>query len=361
MDKSKIDYRSNSMEELMRDASWLRWLSDSTDTRWWCDSADPQEIKEAACHGAVGVTTNPILCAIAICGRTAAWKDSLKGICSTAISPSAKAEKLLQFAVTEAAKAMEVVIERSSDGSGYVCAQLDPSLAGKREIMIDAGRRFSGWGKNISVKVPATRAGIEAIESLAAEGIPVTGTVSFTLPQLLAIAEAHARGSARAREKGIQPAPCNAVIMIGRIDDYLQDVAADSGLSIPPDDLRRAGLAIVKRGYGIFRARRYAAKICIAALRGVYHVTNLAGADIVASIHPKYQFPLLDPSVPKESLYDVPVDRGSVERLMDMPEFRRAYEPDGLSPEEFITYGATQRTLSQFIEGGWKILESFAP
>ena len=345
----------------MKHPSWLRWLSDSTDTRWWCDSADPIEIKEAACHGAVGVTTNPVLCATAICGRTPGWKDSLMGICATAVSPSAKAEKLLQFVVTEAAKDLEDIFERSSDGSGYVCAQLDPSLAGKREIMIDAGRRFSSWRKNISVKVPATRAGIETIESLAAEGIPVTGTVSFTLPQLLAIAEAHARGSARAREKGIPPAPCNAVIMIGRIDDYLQDVAADSGLNIPLDDLRLAGLAIVKRGYGIFRAQRYAAKICVAALRGAYHITNLAGADIVASIHPKYQSLLLDPAVPKESLYDVPVDRGSVERLMDMAEFRRAYEPDGLSPEEFITYGVTQKTLTQFIEGGWKILESFTP
>ena len=40
-----------------------------------------------------------------------------------------------------------------------------------------------------------------------------------------------------------------------------------------------------------------------------------------------------------------------------MPEFVKAYEPDGMAPRDFISYGVTQRTLSQFIEAGWKLLE----
>ena len=42
-----------------------------------------------------------------------------------------------------------------------------------------------------------------------------------------------------------------------------------------------------------------------------------------------------------------------------MPEFVRAYEPDGMAPSEFIGFGATQRTLSQFVDTGWKLLENF--
>ena len=48
-------------------------------------------------------------------------------------------------------------------------------------------------------------------------------------------------------------------------------------------------------------------------------------------------------------------------RLRTVPEFVRAYEPDGLAPEEFITYGVTQRTLGQFSEGGWSLLEAYRP
>ncbi len=40
-----------------------------------------------------------------------------------------------------------------------------------------------------------------------------------------------------------------------------------------------------------------------------------------------------------------------------MPEFVKAYEPDGMTPQDFISYGVTQRTLCQFVESGWKLLE----
>jgi hypothetical protein len=50
---------------------------------------------------------------------------------------------------------------------------------------------------------------------------------------------------------------------------------------------------------------------------------------------------------------------GRIERLCRMPEFVRAYEPDGMDPSEFVAFGATQRTLSQFVEAGWKLMENY--
>jgi len=52
---------------------------------------------------------------------------------------------------------------------------------------------------------------------------------------------------------------------------------------------------------------------------------------------------------------EVPSD--ALERLRRMPEFVKAYEPEGMSPQEFIGYGVTQRTLSFFVEAGWKLME----
>ena len=54
-----------------------------------------------------------------------------------------------------------------------------------------------------------------------------------------------------------------------------------------------------------------------------------------------------------------PADGKSIDRLCAIPEFVRSYEPDGMRPEEFIVYGASQRTLSQFNEVGWAMLEAF--
>ena len=54
-----------------------------------------------------------------------------------------------------------------------------------------------------------------------------------------------------------------------------------------------------------------------------------------------------------------PIAADVIDRLCRVPEFVRSFEPDGMPPSEFITYGATQRTLSQFIQVGWAMLEAF--
>ena len=97
----------------------------------------------------------------------------------------------------------------------------------------------------------------------------------------------------------------------------------------------------------------------MAALRGTYHMTELAGAELIMSIHPRYQAILLEPGIPREQRIDLPVEPQAIERLQNMPEFVRAYELNGMKPHEFIAFGATQRTLSQFDQVGWAMLEAF--
>ncbi|MDD5706502.1 MAG: transaldolase family protein, partial [Kiritimatiellae bacterium] len=152
---------------------------------------------------------------------------------------------------------------------------------------------------------------------------------------------------------GLTPGRCYAVIMIGRIDDYLTAVARDAGSDASPDDLRLAGLAIVKRAYACYRERSYEAELMVAALRGTHHMEQLAGADLIMSIHPVWQKQLLKPGVPRRIRHEEPVAEDVIRRLQTIREFVRAYEPDGLKPEEFLSYGITQRTLAQFCFAGW--------
>ena len=89
-------------------------------------------------------------------------------------------------------------------------------------------RRFHAWAPNIAVKLPAALAGLDVLEDCVAEGITATATVSFTVPQVVAIAERHRAGRQRALQSGVKPGKCFAVIMIGRLDDYLREVAEDT-------------------------------------------------------------------------------------------------------------------------------------
>jgi transaldolase len=175
----------------------------------------------------------------------------------------------------------------------------------------------------------------------------------------VAVAERHRRGSARAEQAGLLPGHCFAVIMIGRLDDYLREVAWDNRAPLSESDIRQAGLAVSKRAYAIYQEQAYEAVLLVAALRGAHHAAGLAGAGLILSIHPKVQAVLLAPGVPRHAGIDDPVDAEVIRRLRSLPDFTRAYEPDGMAPGDFISYGVTQRTLSSFIEAGWGMLESY--
>ena len=165
---------------------------------------------------------------------------------------------------------------------------------------------------------------------------------------------------ARASKAGITPGRCWAVIMIGRLDDYLREVAADSKAGVSESDIRQAGLAVTKRAYSIFQERGYEAVLLVAALRGNHHMEELTGAELIMSITPSYQALLLAPGVPREShRIDVPVASEVIRRLQTIPDFVRSYEPDVMKPDQFLSFGLTQRTLSQFIEAGWSPLQTF--
>ena len=341
----------------MTDQSYLQWLVRETPTTWWHDSGEPSELTVGLEHLASGVTTNPVLSATTIASRPFGWEAEIDAV-NNSMPPAERAEARTRIVVTHCAERLEPTFQQTNGVQGYVCAQVNPHKQGDREAMLAMARRFTKFAPNIAVKLPATAAGFDVLEECVAEGITVTATVSFTVPQVLAAAERHRAGIARARKAGITPGRCFAVIMIGRLDDYLRDVAHDQGAPVQETDIQWAGLAATKRAYNIYKERGYEATLLIAAQRGVYHITELAGSDMIMSVHPKTQAMLFQPEVPRECRIDRPVADEIIARLKAIPDFRRAYEPDGMAPEEFIGYDATQRTLTQFAEIGWNRLES---
>ncbi len=86
-------------------------------------------------------------------------------------------------------------------------------------------------------------------------------------------------------------------------------------------------------------------------------MTELAGAELIMSIHPKYQDMIQSLKPPFKQNINNEMDRDVMKKLSRLPEFVRSYEPDGMPVEDFIIFGCTQRTLSQFSATGWNLLE----
>lgn len=339
--------------------TYLNWIVENTSTAWWHDSADPAELQLGFERGAVGVTTNPYLSSVALAKNRDAWAVDVNSVLAKNLGAEQKAEELMRHVVARAAAMYRPHYDRSNGKTGCVCAQVNPSRAGDRDEMLAMARRFHNWAPNISVKLPAVSAGLDVLEDCVAEGITATATVSFTLPQVIEIAERCRAGRKRAEQSGKKPGECFSVIMIGRLDDYLREVALDNEAPASESDIRQSGLAVTKRAYKIYQERDYEAVLLVAALRGGYHLTELAGAELVVSIAPAAQEWFVADYHPREERIEKEIPPDVIQRLRAIPEFVKAYEPEGMAPKDFISYGATQRTLSQFVEAGWKLLESF--
>lgn len=338
--------------------TYFEWLTSQTPSRWWHDSAIPNEIQAALKLGAEGVTTNPVLTFKSFQADPDFWREKVEAIPQD-LDFEERAETLLKLVATYAAGLCRDIFDKTDGRQGYALGQLNPSRAGDAEGMLAQARRVHSWAPNIAIKLPATRAGVEVVENLAAECIPICATINVSVSQAVAVAEAYEKGAKKAEAAGKKPPLCLVVQQVGRLDDYIRDLVKDAKADIGEADVILAGLAMAKRTYRIFKEKKYRSIIMPAGLRGTYHVTEMGGGEITYSIHPRIQKMILDAEPKQEERIDVPVDKAALERLLTLPEFRKAYEPDALQPGEFIAFGVVQKLLSQFAETGWAPLEVY--
>lgn len=339
---------------------YLNWMSKETATKWCNDSAIFEEIESAVKSDAIGCTTNPPLSYLSLVAQEEIFKEDV-GKIPKGIVGNDRAVELIGVVVRRIAKSFYDMYENDDVQSGYVRSQVQPSLSKDAKAMLDMGKIISSWGKNIMVKIPGTKAGIWVLEELAALGIPTTPTICVSVSQIIAAAMANERGIERAVKNGIKPAPSTAAFVMGRLQDYLAQLNDDRKIGLRTSDLEMAVLAATKRCYSIYIRRGYDQKLMAAAFRCIEHVTQLAGADLVMTIHPKIQDMIIEADrlgkITYEPVIDKPIDEKAVKRVSDaLPEFNYAYEPDGLTPDEFDAFGATRMTLEGFDRTGWQKL-----
>ena len=193
--------------------------------KFFLDTADLAEIKEAASWGALaGVTTNPSLY-VKIGGKLADFDNHMKKIC---------------------------------DIVGPDCPVSAESVAMDREGMIADGVRLAAIAPNIVVKLPITVEGLAACRALAEKGIRCNMTLCFSVPQAVLAARAGARY--------ISP-------FIGRFDDISQD-----GLT----EVENIVTAIGNYDFTDHAPNGEQVEIIAASVRSANHVTQCAlmGADI---------------------------------------------------------------------------------
>jgi transaldolase len=332
----------------------LHQMTQTTATCLWNDSVSADELTWSMQQGAVGATCNPVIACAVLKAELARWRPRIQALIDA--MPTATEDEIGWRMVEElsvnAAGLLLPVFETHGGRNGRLSIQTDPRLYRNAGAIVKQAIRFSELAPNMIVKIPATTAGIVAIEEATALGLSVNATVCFTLPQCLAVAEAVERGLKRRQRNGQDISTMGSVctIMVGRLDDWLKVVMERDNITIDPGYLEWAGVAVFKKTYQIFRKRGYRLRLLSAAFRNHMHWSEFIGGDVVISPPYLWQQRFAASDVPVVSRIDTPVSPEVVDALLDrFVDFRRAYSEDGLAPGEFDWFGSTRRTLRQFI------------
>ena len=322
----------------------------------WMDSCGDEELKYGLERGIVGATSNPIIVGSVVKEELSYWEAKIRKLIknNSSMNEDEITWELLYQVGRERSKYLLPVCRKFKGKKGRLSIQVNAKYYRSEKAMLEQALILNSLGKNMQVKIPASAAGIKAMEEATYRGISINATVSFTVAQAVAVAEAVERGMKRREKEGLSCASMSPVctIMIGRTDDWLKKWSAAEGLTVIPEALEWAGVAVIKEAYRIYRERGYKTRLLSAANRNVYHWSELVGGDLCQTINYKWQKRLNEHChIPVEDNILKPVNEEYMKVLNGLSEFHKSFDEKGMKPEEFVNYGGFRDTITTFLQG----------
>ena len=323
-----------------------------TATDIWNDSCAIDELEYAVSFGAVGATANPTIVVDNWRKDPDYWAARVRELAAA----HAGGERELAWTIVaemsvRAARLLLPAFEASGGKAGRLSVQTDPTLHADAWSMIHQAEGFADLAPNIIVKFPTTYAGLEAMEEASYRGISVNATVSFSVSQAVSAARAVERGLERRAAEGHDVDSMGPVItiMMGRLEDWLREVAERDGVTVDPSALPWSGVAVFKSAYEEWHRHRFRARLLGAAIRHHLHWSELIGGDVIITLPSVWQKRFNASSIEVRPRMEDAVDPRYVEELRAFRDFELAYEPGAMNPADFDRWGPSVKTLRTFI------------
>jgi len=241
--------------------------------------------------------------------------------------------------------------ERNPHRDGLVSLQGDPIREHDPKVIIEEAVANRAVAPNVCVKIPVTASGLEAIETLIEKDVPINSTEIFGLSQAITLCETYEKVS---RRSGKSPVMFLSHIA-GIYDDYLKAYVEREKIEISRDVLWQAGLAVARRVYEVVTARKYRVIFIGGGARGLHHFTEMVGGDLVVTINwVGTADKLIETDPPVVHRLFNPVPKKVIDELMEkLPDFRRGYLEDGLTVDEYESFGPVGLFRDSFVKS-WK-------
>ena len=328
--------------------------------RWGNDGATG--LTDAVRKGAVLATTNPIIVNAVRKEAPAFWekvREEFKQACPDC-SPEQRVSLMTMAVVLQNCREFRPIYEATKGRYGYVKLQVNPRasrdairMAEEAEQLYERLTSELNRRPNTVIKIPGTKAGLDAVRRLTSKGIPCTVTVNFSVAQNLAFAEVI--------EQGCAPLSF-LVVMSGRLDDPIRDELNLLGLPDAAQVAKWAGVAVVRRSYDIlYRQRKYRkSAILTASLRGPWNIEGSITNE---------EAPIFITCFPDKAIEYDSVEREIVSHINEkIPDelmtkltksriFQQAYEIGGLTVDRFDAFAPVVATMTAFTKAYDEFLE----
>ncbi len=184
---------------------------------------DSGELEQLVKSGIItGITSNPSIFEKSINSGKCGYPELIKKLASEKLDSFTIYDIITREDIKKAAEILLPVFEKTGGNDGFVSIEVPPNIATNIETSISEAQRIFALinEKNVLIKIPATKEGLEIIPILLSKGINVNVTLMFSVNHYIQVANAYIRGIKKALENGIDLKNIHSVasIFISRID-----------------------------------------------------------------------------------------------------------------------------------------------
>ena len=312
-------------------------VNQATLTRAWVNNPTIDEAKSAINVDVFCATSNPTYVSrmLKLDSEQANAVKVIDEVIKTTDDNHTAANLVQQKLVGQLAETFMPVYKKSGGKYGFVAIQGNPYFDTNADYIIEEALAYRKIAENIVVKMPATFAGLKAVEVLVSRNIPLISTQGLAVAHTTQVLDAYNRGAA----KGGHTPPFWATTLAGIFDEFSGKYVKKHKIDIAPEVLKQAGCLISRKLYNLCRERYPHGTLMGGGVRDFTHFTEMVGGDIHVTCNLNFIEQMIKADLPVVARIDAPIDPKVVDELCrKLPDFRKAWDEDGLKTEDFATF-----------------------
>ena len=336
---------------------YFRRVAAKTATQVWINNPSLSDLKNAIEAGAINGTTNPAYGSKLLKTEPDYMQGVLQEVLADYPDDREAADRVYQIISGRFMQEFSPLHESSGGTRGFVTMQDDPRCDDDPDTIIESTLRHAKVAPNYMAKIPVIESGMAAMARLVERNIPICATEIFSIAQALAMCEVYADAVAKS---GNSP-PFYLTHITGIYDEEIQAQVKEQGVDISEDVLRQAGTIVMRKQYRAIKERGFATTMLGGGAREPYHFTEWVGGGTHITINWSTFEELFAIDPPIEDRIHAEDDEAVIAELREkIPDFRRAYDDDGLAPHEFADFQPLLRFRNNFIDGCDAVLSEIA-